>query len=124
MSDPQTGGITKADKQTLYGEYMAGNKRKQDLFLKVAHKHFDIPDDDMDMHLDKSVRGIGTGGAIGIAAAVGLPALAAIGVLAYAMLNAQPQPSEGTDKYRVMVKLYDKDGNLISEVPHISQMKE
>lgn len=101
---------------------------RENLAKKAAHKSLDIPDDDMQIHNTRT--GISAGGAIGIAAAAGIPGAIASGILGYSLLTKPsevpaPEPSQPTvscpavpdSEYDVL--FYDKDGNPIS-VPHIS----
>lgn len=95
---------------------------RQKLERKATHKALDIPDDDMNITNTKT--GISTGGAIGIAAAAGIPSLAAAAILGFALLKDKSEPPKAVDPVTVNdteyeVLFYDKDGNPIS-VPHIS----
>lgn len=102
---------------------------RQKLERKATHKALDIPDDDMNITQTKV--GIGTAGAIGIAAAVGLPSMAAVGIMAWALLkekSAPTAPTPTTPSVEVPdteyeVRFFDKDGKPISVKP-ISELKK
>lgn len=131
------------DKQLMYGQFQQGEDRrakrrewKDRLQEKTAHKAVDIALDDEDeepMHLERTVNssGIGTGGAIGIAAIAG--ALGALpSVLGYLdddkPAPAPPAPAVSTDgqarDFVIRHWIRDKDGNLVPvEIPHVSTIK-
>lgn len=83
-------GDAEVDKESLYGEYLDSSRQKRKLFMKGAHKALDIAEDDMQLHANKS--GIGALGAMGIAAASGLPAAAVAALLLWQQLNEKTQP--------------------------------
>jgi hypothetical protein len=93
------------------------------LHEQAVRKALDIPSDDMNIVQNKT--GIGTAGAIGIAAAAGIPSALTAGALALSLMGGSgeapqsPEPPAISDsEYQVL--FYDKDGNPIV-VPHISQ---
>lgn len=108
------------NKRGLWPLWLRNQEWREELSRKAAHKSLDIPEDEMNIINTKT--GIGTWGAMGIAAAAGLPGLAAAGVLAFALLkdrdDAPPASMDvGDSEYEVL--FYDRDGNPIS-IPHIS----
>ena len=119
------------DKKFMYGKFDEGEKelRNRRRFQeKIAYKAADIamaPEDDV--YVDAHRTGIGPWGIAGVASAVGIPSLASIGILAYALLNQQPPNAEPSTPPAVSVqdaeyevRFYDKDGNPIS-VPRLPQ---
>jgi hypothetical protein len=93
------------------------------LHEQAVRKALDIPSDDMQIVQNKT--GIGTAGAVGIAAAAGIPSALTAGALALSLMGGgseapqAPEPPAISDsEYQVL--FYDKDGNPIV-VPHISQ---
>lgn len=97
---------------------------RQKLERKATHKALDIPDDDMNITQTKV--GIGTAGALGIAAAAGLPSMAAVGVLAWALLRDKGEPTPPPTPPAVdvadteyEVRFFNAKGELI-DIPHIS----
>lgn len=96
------------------------------LHEQAVRKALDIPSDDMNIVQNKS--GISTAGAVGIAAAAGVPSALAAAALAYSMAGntpeapvAQPQAVSVSDT-EYDVRFYDANGNLIP-VEHISQLE-
>lgn len=80
---------SEVDKYSLYGSFLNWQDAREKLGLKAAHKALDIPDDDMNVNADNSRHGIGTLGAIAIAAiAAGVPWLAG----AFDRPSPQPPP--------------------------------
>lgn len=112
------------DKQRLYGDYRDQRLAQDKLHLRAAHKALDIPEDPMSVNVTKS--GIGALGAIGIAAAAGLPGLAAVGLALGVFDRLAPQPPAAVPAAvspvdsDYVVRFYDKDGKLI-DVPHVSE---
>jgi hypothetical protein len=47
------------DKQHLYGEYTRTERWRDALSKRLAHKALDIPDDEMQINVDKSKKGLG-----------------------------------------------------------------
>lgn len=105
------------------------------LHKKAAHKSLDIPEDDMSIQSSKTVNGIGTLGAIGIALAAGVPG-AGVGLMALQMLANLPQaapqppaapvspppvataPAAAPDVERAFrILFFDKDRNPIEVKP-------
>ena len=112
------------NKRGLWPLWHRNQEWRENLSKKLAHKALDITDDDMNITQTKV--GIGTAGALGIAAAAGLPSMAAVGGMAWALLRDKGEPTPppttpavdvGDSEYEVL--FFDKDGNQIS-VPHIS----
>ena len=64
------GEMAEPDKQQLYGDFRDAAKVREKLYMRAAHKALDIPEDDMQINANRT--GIGTLGAIGIAAAAAL----------------------------------------------------
>lgn len=101
---------------------------KDRLYKAAAHKSLDIPED---MNISNTKTGIGALGAVGIAAAAGIPSAIAAGILGYAMMGkpdvAANQPSHpsasepGMSDYEIL--FYDKDGQPI-RVDHISKKQK
>lgn len=95
------------------------------LHEQAVRKALDIPSDDMQIVQNKT--GIGTAGAVGIAAAAGIPSALTAGALALSLMGGsgeapQPPPPTSVSDSEYTVRFFDKDGNLI-EVPHISQLQ-
>ena len=84
------------DKEKLYGRYQKGEDARSKLAMKMAHKALDIPIDDMDIKSNTTtttnVSGIGTKGALGIAAAAGLPGLLIAALLGLGGMGHLPAP--------------------------------
>lgn len=119
---------TGIDKQALYGEYLDRQRWKDKLYKRAAHKSLDIPEDDMQINVNK---GLGTVGALGIAGMAGLPGAILAALLVMSKFGGEPSaPSAGSpppsaqslQDSEYQVRFYDKDGNLIP-VPHVSQRK-
>jgi hypothetical protein len=100
------------------------------LAKRAAHKSMDIPDDEMQINTDNSRRGIGALGAIGIAAAAGLPGAIGAGLLGLGMLQGTGDRGQGAGAAAAPpaavapiadreydVRFFDKDGNLIDIPP-------
>ena len=64
--------MTEALKQAAYGMFQAGQDWQQKLKRAMTHKALDIADDDVNIDARKTNTGIGTLGAVGIAAVSGL----------------------------------------------------
>lgn len=95
------------------------------LHEQAVRKALDIPSDDMNIVQNKT--GIGTAGAIGIAAAAGVPSALAAAALAYSMAGGSPEvptapPQAAVTDSEYDVRFYDANGNLIP-VEHISQLQ-
>ena len=58
------------DKQHLYGEYTRTERWRDELSKKLAHKAVDIPEDDMNIAVDKSTKGMGAKELLAIGALV------------------------------------------------------
>ena len=103
----------------MYLHWRKNAEWRDRLAKRATHKALDIPDDDM--QINSSTRtGIGTAGALGIAAAAGLPATAAAAFLGYMLMREKPAadvkpPADSA----YTVRFYDADGKPI-DVPHIS----
>lgn len=95
---------------------------------QMARKALDIPDDEMNITTNKT--GIGTAGALGIAAAAGIPGLAATGIMGYALSKKDPAPvapgtpppavSPADSEYEVI--FYNARGEVI-DVPRFDPTK-
>lgn len=82
MSDP-----ARIDKDLLYGDFRAAEKRRQDLAMRAAHKALDLADDPMHIEANRTTNGVGAKGLVGAALAAGLPTAGLAGLL----LMRQPQ---------------------------------
>lgn len=120
---PTTNGSAELpDKQYLYGEWLRGQKWKRQLQKSVSHKALDIAEgEEVNLSVNKS-SGITAAGAMGIAAAAGIPSalVAILLLLKGGGQPASPPPYPGPADSAYTVRFYDKDGKLI-DVPHISQ---
>lgn len=110
------------DKKFLYGKFQAAEDKRARFVERVAHKAADMAIED-DVNIQNTKTGIGTGGAIGIAAAAGLPGLVAAAILGHGLLNkpqiiTQPAPPAASQpvEQKFDVLFFDKDGNKI-DVP-------
>ena len=112
------------DKKFLWGKFQEGEDDRRRFAKKIAYKAADMAmDDDMNIQANKS--GIGTAGALGIAAVAGIPPTL---LAAWALMQgrgeapAAPAPaaavSVSDSEYEV--RFFDADGKPIP-VPHISQ---
>lgn len=74
-SQNSSANSTGIDKQALYGDYRDHRKAQDRLYVRAAHKALDIAEDDMgdinSTKTDNSKHGIGTLGAVAIAAVSG-----------------------------------------------------
>jgi len=118
---------TGIDKQALYGDFRDSQKWQQNLHRKAAHKSLDIPDGELGNISTTTKTGIGALGAVGIAAAAGLPTAALCAAILFGLGRAAPAalpaaPAAAVPDTEYDVRFYDKDGKLI-EVPHISRKK-
>jgi hypothetical protein len=118
------------DKKFMYGKFDDGekaNRQRRNFQEKIAYKAADIAmDPEDDVYVEANRTGIGPAGLAGVAAAIGIPSLASIGILAYALMNQQPatpspQPTAPVVDHEAKfdVLFYDKDGNQIT-VPRYS----
>lgn len=112
------------DKKALWGNYQKWVDRQDRFKWQAAHKALDMSPVDDDMRIDASRTGIGAGGAVGIAAATGIPAAIAAGLLGYILSGSPAQPSQPIaatpppdSAYDIV--FYDEQGNQI-KVDHIS----
>lgn len=101
------------NKNFLYGRYNKSEDRRAHFLNKVAHKAADLALDD-DVNITANRTGIGTAGAVGIAAACGIPGLVTALALMFGGKGEQSPvvPSSPADS-EYDVRFYDKDGNLI-----------
>lgn len=97
------------------------------LHEQAVRKALDIPSDDMQIVQNKT--GIGTAGAVGIAAAAGIPSALTAGALALSLMGGdgetkapEPPPAASVSDTEYDVRFYDANGNLIP-VEHISQLQ-
>lgn len=115
----------------LWPHWLRSQEWRQSLERKATHKALDIPDDDMQIKVDKSNsnNGIGALGAIGIAAAASaVPG----GALLYQAMQqtgadkaviqtvapAVPGQPQQPGKAEFDILFYDKDGNQIAVPRH------
>ncbi len=105
---------------------------RQKVEEQTVRKALDIPDNDMNIKTTTN-SGIGAAGAVGIAAAAGLPGLALAAASIFggsstptptppATPPVQPPAAVSPADSSYDVLFYDKDGNQIV-VPHVSQRK-
>ncbi len=97
------------------------------LHEQAVRKALDIPSDDMQIVQNKT--GISTAGAVGIAAAAGIPSALTAGALALSLMGdgkeavpPPPPPTTSVSDSEYDVRFYDANGNLIP-VEHISQLQ-
>ncbi len=113
--------------RSIWPNWASQQEWQNKLHEQAVRKALDIPSDDMNIVQNKS--GIGTAGAIGIAAAAGVPSALAAAALAYSMAGGtseapapQPSPAASVSDSEYDVRFYDANGNLIP-VEHISQLQ-
>lgn len=90
MSQPAQPDI---DKQALYGRYQAGEDRRAKLASKMYHKALDIPDDDMNINVDKSVKHQGFGWKEMLVVVLGLLGTGGLSIGAYKALAPSSAPA-------------------------------
>lgn len=114
--------------RSIWPNWANQNEWQNKLHEQAVRKALDIPSDDMQIIQNKS--GIGTAGAIGIAAAAGVPSALTAAALAYSLMGGtsespkapEPPPATSVSDSEYDVRFYDANGNLIP-VEHISQLQ-
>lgn len=86
------------DKEQLYGEFLRPSRWKDNLERKAAHKALDIPEDDQtEIKVDKSVKGIGAKGLVAVALAMGVPGVG-VAYMGLQALKAMKPATEVVEK--------------------------
>lgn len=80
-------------KESLYGEFLAGEKRRARIYERGARKALDLADDEMNIETRIEKNGVGVAGVVALAAAFGIPATIASAALAWFAMQPSTPPA-------------------------------
>jgi len=107
------------DTKYLHGRFDKAEDQRARFARRVAHKAVNLPLDD-EMYIEANKTGLSTGGALGVAAAAGIPSVVAAAILGYVLMNKespatqQPAATAPLEDRDYEIRFFDKDGNLIN----------
>lgn len=98
------------NKDVLYGDWREGNKQKDALYMRAAHKALDIPEGDMNINANRTTNGISPLATVTIAA---IAALVPAAIAGYLLLKpaeqAATQPAVQPQEWELQI-FRQKDG--------------
>ncbi len=116
------------DTKYLHGRFDKAEDQRARFVRRVAHKAVNLPLDD-EVYIEANKNGIGTAGAMGLAAVAGIPGIVAAAIMGYSLISdgdspapaAQPAPLEDRE-YDVRFWQLLPDGTYKQiDVPRITQ---